>query len=61
MIERASAYETLYPGDVIGSGTVGEGCGFELGRRLRPGDQVELEIEKLGVLRNRLVSANQSL
>ncbi|USG67262.1 fumarylacetoacetate hydrolase family protein [Brevibacillus ruminantium] len=56
MIARASADCTLYPGDVIGSGTVGTGCILELGeerhRWLQPGDVVELEVEGLGVLRN---------
>jgi fumarylacetoacetate (FAA) hydrolase len=59
MIERASADVMLYPGDVIGSGTVGTGCLLELkgeqgplGRWLHPGDVVELEVECLGVLRN---------
>jgi 2-keto-4-pentenoate hydratase/2-oxohepta-3-ene-1,7-dioic acid hydratase in catechol pathway len=46
----------LRPGDVIGSGTVGRGCILEHGdgRWLEPGDEVELEIEGLGVLRNRV-------
>ena len=56
MIERASQDVTLQPGDVIGSGTVGTGCLLELtkgqGPWLQPGDVVELEIERLGVLRN---------
>lgn len=47
--------ETLYPGEVIGSGTVGDGCGLEQDRFLKPGDIVELEVEKIGVLRNRIV------
>ncbi|RDU35809.1 fumarylacetoacetate hydrolase family protein [Neobacillus piezotolerans] len=59
MIERASAGTTLYPGELIGSGTVGTGCILELGevvhRWLEPGDVVELEIEKLGLLRNTIV------
>lgn len=55
IISFISIEETLYPGDVIGSGTVGTGCGLELGRFLKPGDVVELEIEKIGVLRNRIV------
>ncbi len=46
---------TVYPGDVIGSGTVGSGCGLELNRWVKPGDVIELEIEKIGVLRNRVV------
>jgi 2-keto-4-pentenoate hydratase/2-oxohepta-3-ene-1,7-dioic acid hydratase in catechol pathway len=45
------------PGEVIGSGTFLGGCGFELGRRLAPNDIVELEIERIGVLRNRVVRA----
>jgi fumarylacetoacetate (FAA) hydrolase len=44
----------LRPGDVIGSGTVGRGCILEHGdgRWLEPGDEVELEIDGIGVLRN---------
>jgi fumarylacetoacetate (FAA) hydrolase len=47
----------LVPGDVIGSGTVGRGCILEHGdeRWLQVGDVVELEIEGIGVLRNRVV------
>jgi 2-keto-4-pentenoate hydratase/2-oxohepta-3-ene-1,7-dioic acid hydratase in catechol pathway len=60
MIERASDGVTLYPGEIIGSGTVGTGCLLELGqeihRWLEPGDLVELEIENLGVLRNTIIS-----
>jgi fumarylacetoacetate (FAA) hydrolase len=46
----------LQPGDVIGSGTVGGGCILEHGdgRWLEPGDEVELEIEGIGLLRNRV-------
>ncbi|MCL4402875.1 MAG: fumarylacetoacetate hydrolase family protein, partial [Acidobacteria bacterium] len=47
--------DTIYPGDVIGSGTVGTGCGLELDRWVRRGDTIELEIENIGVLRNRVV------
>lgn len=55
MIARASEDVTLYPGDIIGSGTVGTGCILELGPEttggwLEPGDTIELEIERLGVL-----------
>ncbi|WP_078380354.1 fumarylacetoacetate hydrolase family protein [Sutcliffiella halmapala] len=56
MIERASTGVTLYPGEVIGSGTVGTGCILELGtevhRWLEPGDKVELEITGLGKIVN---------
>jgi fumarylacetoacetate (FAA) hydrolase len=59
LVERASRGVELQPGDVIGSGTVGTGCILELGPDdaggwLAPGDVVELEIERLGVLRNRV-------
>jgi fumarylacetoacetate (FAA) hydrolase len=57
MISRASEDCMLYAGDVIGSGTVGLGCILELGADnvggwLQPGDVIELEVERLGVLRN---------
>ena len=55
MIAFASLEETLYPGDVIGSGTVGTGCGLELDRWVKPGDVIELEIENIGALRNKVV------
>ncbi len=59
MIARASAGADLFAGDVIGSGTVGSGCLLELTRGqgpwLQPGDVVELEVERLGVLRNTVV------
>lgn len=52
IVAWASAGETLHPGDLIGSGTVGEGCGLELGSYLRPGDVVELDVGGIGVLRH---------
>ncbi|MEI5909015.1 fumarylacetoacetate hydrolase family protein [Bacillus spongiae] len=56
MIERASADVMLYPGELIGSGTVGTGCILELGTDvhpwLQPQDEIELEVTGLGVLRN---------
>ena len=58
-LTEAAARNTpgLQPGDVLGSGTVGGGCVLEHGdgRWLQPGDDVELEIEGIGVLRNRVV------
>lgn len=67
IIERASYGVDLYPGDVIGSGTVGTGCFLELNgtgklnnpdykeQWLQEGDVVELEVDGLGVLRNEIV------
>ncbi len=54
MIAYISRDETLMPGEFIGSGTVGNGCGLELGRFLDDGDEVELDVEKIGILRNRV-------
>ena len=59
MIERASENNvTLMPGDILGSGTVGWGSlienNFEVHRPLEPGDVVELEIEGIGILRNKV-------
>lgn len=52
IISHLSEGQTLQPGDVLGSGTVGRGCGLELDRWIKPGDVVELEVEGIGVLRN---------
>ncbi|WP_327751877.1 fumarylacetoacetate hydrolase family protein [Sphingobium sp. SJ10-10] len=49
---------TLFAGEVIGSGTVLSGCGLELNKQLSHGDVVELEIEGIGVLRNRILFPN---
>jgi len=56
-IAQFSREKTILPGEVLGSGTVLGGCGFELGRLLSIGDLVELEIENIGILRNRVVRA----
>ncbi len=62
ILERASYGVTLYPGDVIGSGTVGTGCFLELNGSkitdnlwLKPGDEMVLEVEGLGRLENKIV------
>jgi fumarylacetoacetate (FAA) hydrolase len=54
LVAHAGRNTRLVAGDVLGSGTVGTGCILEHadGRWLRPGDEVELEIEEIGVLRN---------
>jgi fumarylacetoacetate (FAA) hydrolase len=58
VLAHAARNTHLVPGDVLGSGTVGTGCILEHGdgRWLRPGDVVELEVERIGVLRNRVGS-----
>ncbi|GAB4290788.1 MAG: fumarylacetoacetate hydrolase family protein [Ignavibacteriaceae bacterium] len=76
IIERASYGVTLFPGDVIGSGTVGTGCYLELngtwaleakekGQEFTPvwikeGDVIELEIDMLGKLSNKIIMAQPS-
>jgi 2-keto-4-pentenoate hydratase/2-oxohepta-3-ene-1,7-dioic acid hydratase in catechol pathway len=63
MIERAARGVTLYPGEMIGSGTVGTGCILELGQKVHPwlvpGDQVEFKIDYLGILRNRIIDRKE--
>ena len=54
MIAYASQAQTLHPGEVIGSGTAAGGSGAELDRWLQPGNVIELEVEGIGVLRNRV-------
>jgi fumarylacetoacetate (FAA) hydrolase len=60
ILAHASRDTDLRPGDVIGSGTVGTGCILELTPEavdgwLKPGDVVELAVERLGTLRNTVV------
>ena len=75
IIERASYGVELYPGDVIGSGTVGSGCYLELNGTaaleakeagkdftptwLVPGDMMELRIDGLGALSNTMVASGE--
>jgi fumarylacetoacetate (FAA) hydrolase len=63
ILERASYGVTLYPGDVIGSGTCGTGCFLELNgskitqnQWLGVGDVVALEIDRLGRLENTIAT-----
>jgi 2-keto-4-pentenoate hydratase/2-oxohepta-3-ene-1,7-dioic acid hydratase in catechol pathway len=55
IVSYISMGETIHVGDVIGSGTVGTGCGLELRKFPKPGDVIELDIEGIGILRNRFV------
>lgn len=52
MISYMSQAQTIYPGEVIGSGTAEGGAGIETDRYLKEGDIVEMEIEGIGTLRN---------
>jgi fumarylacetoacetate (FAA) hydrolase len=56
IVAHAARNTRLRPGDILGSGTVGTGCILEHGdgRWLQPGDIVELEVEGIGILRNRI-------
>jgi 2-keto-4-pentenoate hydratase/2-oxohepta-3-ene-1,7-dioic acid hydratase in catechol pathway len=53
-IASASRSQTLFPGEIIGSGTVATGCGLEHSRFLEDGDVVELTVSGIGTLRNRV-------
>lgn len=52
ILAHASMGQTVHPGDVLGTGTVGGGCGADLDRWLDRGATVELEIEGIGTLRH---------
>ena len=54
LIAYASREQTLYPGEVLGSGTPSGGSGIDAGRRFKENDIVELDIEGIGILRNRI-------
>ena len=59
LIAHVSRSETLHPGEFFGSGTVGNGCGLEHMKFLKHGDVVELEVEGIGILRNRVLVRGQ--
>jgi len=54
IIEYITQEAEIVPGDLLGSGTIGNGCGFESNRYLDPGMLVELEAQGIGILRNRV-------
>ena len=56
-ISFLSQSETLYPGEILAMGTVGNGCGYESLSFLDAGDVVEIDVQGIGTLRNRLVRA----
>ena len=72
IIERASYGVKLFPGDVIGSGTVGAGCLLELNgtkkrknpdykeQWLKEGDEIEMKIERLGKITNKIMKSDSN-
>ena len=56
LLAYASQDETIHAGEVFGSGTVGNCCGLEIGRFLESGDTIELHVDRIGVLRNRVIA-----
>ena len=61
LIAYLSKDDPLYPGEFIGSGTVGFGSGIENNKWLKPGDIIELEVEGIGILRNRVERRDQGV
>jgi fumarylacetoacetate (FAA) hydrolase len=56
----------LFPGDLIGTGTVGTGSLLDLGAEkaggwLKPGEVIELEVERIGVLRTRIAARRAAM
>lgn len=58
MLMHASKDETLHPGEVFATGTLSGGCGMETGHWIKPGDKLELWIDQVGSLCNRIGSRN---
>ncbi|TCG00673.1 hypothetical protein BZM27_54625 [Paraburkholderia steynii] len=59
LIAYVSLGDHAQPGDVIGSGTMGNGSALELGRSVKPGDVIALDVSGVGVLRNRIAQRAQ--
>jgi 2-keto-4-pentenoate hydratase/2-oxohepta-3-ene-1,7-dioic acid hydratase in catechol pathway len=51
ILAHASQDETIQAGEVFGSGTISNCCGLEIGRFLESGDTTELDVDRIGVLR----------
>ena len=60
MVSHISQEETIYPGDILGSGTFYKGCGLDLDKWVKSGDTIELSVPKLGTLRNKIGSPKSS-
>jgi len=55
LIAHITKSETIHPGEFIASGTVGGGSGLEWQRYLAPGDTIELEVDGIGILKNKII------
>jgi 2-keto-4-pentenoate hydratase/2-oxohepta-3-ene-1,7-dioic acid hydratase in catechol pathway len=60
VLAHASRGEQLHPGELFGTGTLPGGSGIENGRLLEPGDVIELGIDGVGILTNRVVAGGQA-
>jgi 2-keto-4-pentenoate hydratase/2-oxohepta-3-ene-1,7-dioic acid hydratase in catechol pathway len=58
ILAYASQDETIHGGEFFGSGTVGNCCGLEIGRFLESGDTIELDVDRIGTLWNRVTREN---
>ena len=58
VLAHASCSERLHPGELFGTGTLPGGSGIEIGRLLKPGDAIEVGIDGIGSITNRVVAAN---
>jgi 2-keto-4-pentenoate hydratase/2-oxohepta-3-ene-1,7-dioic acid hydratase in catechol pathway len=54
LVAYASDNETVYPGDVLGTGTVGLQCSMDSGRWIKPGQRATFEVEGIGSLTHRI-------
>jgi len=54
MLAYASKGEQLMPGDIVSTGTMPGCCGLELDRWIEPGQTVELEVDRIGTVTNRI-------
>jgi 2-keto-4-pentenoate hydratase/2-oxohepta-3-ene-1,7-dioic acid hydratase in catechol pathway len=60
LIVHISRAHSIFPGELLCSGTIGNGCSLETGHVVAPGDVIELDVERIGVLRNRVLAPHMS-
>jgi 2-keto-4-pentenoate hydratase/2-oxohepta-3-ene-1,7-dioic acid hydratase in catechol pathway len=59
LVAFASDNETLYPGDILGTGTVGFSCSMDSGRWVRVGQTITFEVEGIGTLSHLVVAGER--